>query len=164
MTELDYSKLGLKVGLEIHQQLNTSHKLFCNCDTSLNETFHASLERYLRPSFSELGEVDIAALFEWQKGKKYVYKLPKNSCLVECDEEPPHLINEEALGIVTAIALSLHSTLVDEVYVMRKIVIDGSNTSGFQRTAIIALGGYIEVDGNKIGIQTIALEEDASRK
>lgn len=164
MTELDYSKLGLKVGLEIHQQLNTSHKLFCNCDTSLNETFHVSLERYLRPSFSELGEVDIAALFEWKKDKKYVYKLPKNSCLVECDEEPPHLIDEEALGIVTAIALSLHSTLVDEVYVMRKIVIDGSNTSGFQRTAIIALGGYIEVDGNKIGIQTISLEEDASRK
>ncbi|BFH74319.1 Glu-tRNA(Gln) amidotransferase subunit GatE [Sulfurisphaera javensis] len=164
MTELDYSKLGLKVGLEIHQQLNTSHKLFCNCPTTLSEDFHTQLERYLRPSFSELGEVDIAALFEWQKGKKYIYRVPPSSCLVECDEEPPHIIDDEALGIAVAVSLALHSTLVDEVYVMRKIVIDGSNTSGFQRTAIISLGGYIEVDNQKIGIQTLALEEDASRK
>ena len=164
MTEFDYSKLGLKVGLEIHQQLDTQHKLFCNCPTSLTEEHHTQLERYLRPSFSELGEVDIAALFEWQKGKKYIYRVSRNSCLVECDEEPPHLIDEEALGIAVAISLALHATLVDEVYVMRKIVIDGSNTSGFQRTAIIAMGGYIDDNGQKIGIQTIALEEDASRK
>lgn len=164
MTELDYNKLGLKVGLEIHQQLNTKHKLFCDCPTILSEEYHTQLERYLRPSFSELGEIDIAALFEWQKGKKYVYRIPFNSCLVECDEEPPHLINEEALGIAVAISLALHSTLVDEVYVMRKIVIDGSNTSGFQRTAIVSLGGYIEDNGQRIGIQTLALEEDASRK
>ncbi|BAB66303.1 Glu-tRNA(Gln) amidotransferase subunit GatE [Sulfurisphaera tokodaii] len=164
MTELDYSKIGLKVGLEIHQQLNTAHKLFCECPTTLHEEYHTQLERYLRPSFSELGEIDIAALFEWQKGKKYVYRVPPNSCLVECDEEPPHIIDEEALSIAVAVSLALHSTLVDEVYVMRKIVIDGSNTSGFQRTAIISLGGYIEDNGQRIGIQTIALEEDAARK
>ena len=164
MTELDYSKLGLKVGLEIHQQLNTQHKLFCNCPTILTEEYHTQLERYLRPSFSELGEVDVAALFEWQKGKKYVYRVSQNSCLVECDEEPPHIIDDEALGIAVAISLALHSTLVDEVYVMRKIVIDGSNTSGFQRTAIISMGGFVDDNGEKIGIQTLALEEDASRK
>lgn len=164
MTELDYIKLGLKVGLEIHQQLNTQHKLFCNCPTNLSEEYQTQLERYLRPSFSEMGEVDIAALFEWQKGKRYVYRVSQNSCLVECDEEPPHIIDEEALGIATAISIALHATLVDEVYVMRKIVIDGSNTSGFQRTAIISMGGYIEVEGQKIGIQTLALEEDAAKK
>lgn len=164
MTELDYSKLGLKVGLEIHQQLNSHNKLFCNCSTELTENYHYTLERYLRPSFSELGEVDVAALFEWQKGKKYVYQVSNNSCLVECDEEPPHPLNEEALAIALAIAMALNSTIVDEVYVMRKIVIDGSNTTGFQRTAIIGLGGYIDVEGERIGIQTIAIEEDAARK
>jgi glutamyl-tRNA(Gln) amidotransferase subunit E len=164
MTELDYSKLGLKVGLEIHQQLNSHNKLFCNCSTELTENYHYTLERYLRPSFSELGEVDVAALFEWQKGKKYVYQVSNNSCLVECDEEPPHPLNEEALAIALAIAMALSSTIVDEVYVMRKIVIDGSNTTGFQRTAIIGIGGYIDVEGERIGIQTIAIEEDAARK
>ena len=164
MTELDYSKLGLKVGLEIHQQLNSHNKLFCKCSTELTENYHYTLERYLRPSFSELGEVDVAALFEWQKGKKYVYQVSNSSCLVECDEEPPHPLNEEALAIALAIAMALNSTIVDEVYVMRKIVIDGSNTTGFQRTAIIGLGGYIDVEGERIGIQTIAIEEDAARK
>ncbi|MCS7111298.1 MAG: hypothetical protein RMI45_08715, partial [Ignisphaera sp.] len=31
----DYRALGLRVGLEIHQQLNTRHKLFCSCPTSM---------------------------------------------------------------------------------------------------------------------------------
>jgi len=53
---------------------------------------------------------------------------------------------------------------LDEIHVMRKEVIDGSNITGFQRTAIIALGGYIDFEGEKFGIETITLEEDASRK
>lgn len=61
-------------------------------------------------------------------------------------------------------ALALNSTPIDEIYVMRKIVIDGSNTSGFQRTAIVSLGGFIEDKEGKVGIQTIAVEEDAARK
>lgn len=162
--EIDYKKIGLKVGLEIHQQLNTLHKLFCNCPTTLSDEYKFTLDRYLRPVSSELGEIDIAALFEWEKGKKYVYQVSSSSCLVECDEEPPHLINDETLEIALAISMGLHSTIVDEVYVMRKIVIDGSNTSGFQRTAIVALGGYVEDGNEKIGIQTIAVEEDAARK
>ena len=160
---IDYNKLGLKVGLEIHQQLNTSHKLFCNCSTNLKEDYKLTLERYLRPALSELGEVDVAALFEWKKGKKYVYRIPiTTSCLVEADEEPPHAINEEALKIALAIAIALNSNIVDEIYVMRKIVIDGSNTTGFQRTAIVALGGMLKDEG--VTIQTIAVEEDAARK
>ena len=166
----DPRELGLKVGLEIHQQLNTRHKLFCGCPTELihEETGHEVDEfiRQLRPTRSELGEVDIAALFEWRKGRLYHYHAPRESvCLVEADEEPPHELNREALLIGLAVALALKSSPVDEVYVMRKIVIDGSNTTGFQRTAIISLGGEIEIpSGKKIGIQTIAIEEDAARK
>jgi len=168
VTKYDPRKLGLKVGLEIHQQLDTKHKLFCDCPTELVERppeKHAFARR-LRPTRSELGEVDIAALFEWRKGRIYEYYAPGEcSCLVEADEEPPHELNRDALVIGLSIALALNSKPVDEVHVMRKIVIDGSNTTGFQRTAIIALGGHIELpSGKKIRIQTIAIEEDAARK
>jgi glutamyl-tRNA(Gln) amidotransferase subunit E len=52
---------------------------------------------------------------------------------------------------------------MDEVHVMRKIVIDGSNTSGFQRTMLVASGGHLDVAGKKVGVQSICLEEDASK-
>jgi glutamyl-tRNA(Gln) amidotransferase subunit E len=167
-SKIDVRELGLRAGLEIHQQLDTSRKLFCSCPTHLvkeNEP-HDEFVRQLRPTRSELGEVDIAALFEWRKGRLYHYHAPRSvSCLVEADEEPPHEINREAVVIGAAMALAFGSTIVDEVYVMRKIVIDGSNTTGFQRTAIIALGGAVSLpSGKKVGIQSIAVEEDAARK
>ncbi|MCE4606965.1 MAG: Glu-tRNA(Gln) amidotransferase subunit GatE [Desulfurococcales archaeon] len=165
--KLDYRELGLKVGLELHQQLATTHKLFCGCpaELALEDEAEDRFIRKLRPTRSELGEIDPAALFEWKKGRKYIYDAPINhSCLVEADEEPPHPLNREALLVTLGFALSLGSKPVNEVYTMRKIVIDGSNTSGFQRTALVALGGSIEVEGKNIGIQTVVLEEDASRK
>ncbi|QKQ99362.1 Glu-tRNA(Gln) amidotransferase subunit GatE [Metallosphaera tengchongensis] len=161
----EYEKLGLRVGLEIHQQLNTGHKLFCDCPTLLDETDGGKLERYLRPVVSELGQVDTAAFFEWEKGKRFLYQIPqKSSCLVECDEEPPHPMNKDALALGVAMTLAFNGQPIDEIFVMRKVVIDGSNTSGFQRTAIVGLGGRVkDVDGD-ISIQTVAIEEDAARK
>jgi glutamyl-tRNA(Gln) amidotransferase subunit E len=83
---------------------------------------------------------------------------------VELDEEPPHRLSDEAIDIGTTITLMLNAHPVDEVHVMRKIVIDGSNTTGFQRSCIIALGGELKVDHQHIQLQTICLEEDAARK
>lgn len=167
MGKLNYKELGLKVGLEIHQQLNTEHKLFCGCPTKLapHETPRREIVRYLKVSKSEIGGVDPAAAYEIQKGRKIIYAVPEgHACLVEMDEEPPHEVNRDALAITVAIARALNSDLVDEIQFMRKIVVDGSNTTGFQRTAIVAIGGHIKVDGREVGIQTIALEEDAARK
>lgn len=166
MTRVNYKEVGLKVGLEIHVQLDTEKKLFCPCPTRpLRSGSQVVFQRYLRPAKSEVGEVDPAALLEWKKGKTYLYTAPINqSCLVEADEEPPHPMNEEALLVALAVAKALNMRTVDEVHVMRKIVIDGSNVSGFQRTALIAFNGYIVVEDKKIGIQTLCLEEDAAKK
>lgn len=163
--QIDYNKIGLKVGLEIHRQLDTKRKLFCDCPTEAREEGREIIfTRWLREAQSELGEVDPAAVFEAKKRKKIVYHGDdKSVCLVEMDEEPPHDLNQEAVEIALTISLLLNSKPVDEIHVMRKIVIDGSNTTGFQRTCIVALGGWIEVGGKKIPIQTICLEEDAAK-
>ncbi|WP_456371676.1 Glu-tRNA(Gln) amidotransferase subunit GatE [Methanocaldococcus sp.] len=164
--EIDYEKIGLKVGLEIHQQLNTKRKLFCHCPTILRDDEpDGEIVRVLRPSLSEMGEVDRAALIEARKGKKYIYQYYNDTtCLVELDEEPPHLPSEEALKIALEVALLMNMSIVDVAYVMRKIVIDGSNTSGFQRTIFLARDGYIETSEGKVGITSLCLEEDAARK
>ena len=163
---INYESVGLKVGLEIHRQLNTKCKLFCNCPTKLSAGKpEITFIRRLRPTQSELGEFDPAALFEFQKGKLIVYEADKEtSCLVEFDEEPPHDLNLEAVEVALQVAILLNSNPVNEIHVMRKIVIDGSNTCGFQRTCIVALGGFLNVDSKRIPIQAICLEEDAARK
>jgi glutamyl-tRNA(Gln) amidotransferase subunit E len=164
--EIDYEKVGLKVGLEIHQQLNTSAKLFCSCKPELfKEEPEITFLRGLRPTQSELGQVDPAAYFEFQKGVKTLYEANRaTSCLVEMDEEPPHPLNPEAVETVLTVALMMKAEPVDEIHVMRKTVIDGSNTTGFQRTCVIALNGEIMVGEKTIPIQHAGLEEDAARK
>jgi len=164
--EVNYEKLGLKVGLEIHQQLDTKAKLFCRCKTEL---FKGEPEitflRRLRPTQSELGQIDPAAYFEFQKGVKILYEANhETSCLVEMDEEPPHPLNMEAVETALTVALMLNAKPVDEIHVMRKTVIDGSNTTGFQRTCVIALNGQIKIGEKTIPIQHVSLEEDAARK
>ncbi len=161
---MDYQALGLKVGLEIHQQLLT-HKLFCACASRLSdEDGGIRFQRRLRPTQSELGEVDAAAIEEARRHLTFVYEATSNSCLVEADEEPPHHPNEEALDIALEISLLLGAKPVREVDFMRKLVIDGSNTAGFQRSALVSLDGAIQVNGKRIGVPTILLEEDAARK
>jgi glutamyl-tRNA(Gln) amidotransferase subunit E len=164
--EVDYEKTGLKVGIEIHQQLNTSAKLFCNCKPELfKEEPETTFLRRLRPTQSELGQTDPAAFFEFQKGVEILYEANNaTSCLVEMDEEPPHQLNREAVDTVLAAALMMKCKPVDEVHVMRKTVIDGSNTTGFQRTCVIALDGEIRVGEKTVPIQHASLEEDAARK
>jgi len=161
--ELNYKELGLKVGLEIHRQLDTK-KLFSPVPSELHEEVDFTFQRRLRPTMSELGEIDQAALEEFKKGKTYVYEGNyKFSDLVYMDEEPPHMPDEEALRVALQIAYLLNATPVDEVHFMRKIVIDGSNVSGFQRTAIIAMNGKVDTPWGSVGIPTICLEEDAAR-
>jgi glutamyl-tRNA(Gln) amidotransferase subunit E len=164
--ELDYEKIGLKVGLEIHQQLNTSTKLFCSCKPALfKEEPEITFLRRLRPTQSELGQVDPAAFFEFQKGVKILYEANNaTSCLVEMDEEPPHALNKEAVETVLTAALMMNAKLVGEIHVMRKTVIDGSNTTGFQRTCVVAMNGEIKVGEKTVPIQHASLEEDAARK
>jgi glutamyl-tRNA(Gln) amidotransferase subunit E len=164
MSKLEIDKIGLKVGLEIHQQLSTNKKLFCNCSSTETDEFTFKFSRKLRASKSELGKYDPAAIFESTKSKKMIYYSNSSSCcLVEQDEEPPHELDSEAKKIAILIASSLKSNIYSEVYPMRKMVIDGSNTSGFQRTMLISQGGYLNVEGKKIGVQSICLEEDAAK-
>ncbi len=162
---LDYRTLGLICGIEIHQQLDTASKLFCGCPTKIREIEDSDFEffRYLRPARSELGEVDRAALEEVLVSRRFLYKTYDTTCLVEADEEPPSEINPEALEISLIIARLLRMNIVDEVHTMRKTVIDGSNTSGFQRTAYIGSNGYIETSQGKVGMGILCLEEEAAR-
>lgn len=153
----------MKAGLEVHQQLATG-KLFCACPTELSETVTRTVERRLRATGGENHTVDAAAAFQAARNLTYRYEATPTSCLVELDEEPPHALDPEALDVALTMALLLGARPLDEVEVMRKIVVDGSNTSGFQRTALVAVDGHVDVGGKSYTVPTICLEEDAARK
>lgn len=162
MTQLNYKELGLKCGIEIHQQLE-GKKLFCDCKTEIRKgSPDFKVTRRLRASAGEEGRVDQAALHEQKKQKYFVYNCYNDiTCDVELDEEPPHPVNQNALKTCLQVAKMLNCKIVDEIQVMRKTVIDGSNTSGFQRTMLIGMNGFIEVGENKITIESVCLEEEA---
>ncbi|BAI60190.1 glutamyl-tRNA(Gln) amidotransferase subunit E [Methanocella paludicola SANAE] len=163
---LDYAKLGLKAGLEIHQQLATGHKLYCCCPPMDRDAKDSNFEffRYLRARESELGEVDRAAAEQAMARKKFLYKTYDTTCLVENDEEPPRPLNPQALDVALKASLMLNMMPVDEVFTMRKIVVDGSNTTGFQRTCFVSSGGFLETASGRVGVDTLCLEEDAASK
>ena len=160
---MDYKKIGLVAGIEIHQQLDTTEKLFCSCPTSLRATADHSGEffRYLRATESEMGEIDRAAKEEMKRERKFRYYTYDTTCLVENDEEPPAPLNGEALSVCLTIAKMFSMTPIPQIHTMRKLVIDGSNTSGFQRTALVAMNGSLP-DGGRI--ETICLEEEAAQR
>ena len=161
---MEKSIIELKCGLEVHQQLDTN-KLFCNCPSVIRQDEpEIVINRKLHPVAGESGEVDIAAEFESLKNLTFEYQgYDDNTCLVEYDESPPHQINEQALKIALQISLLLNCEILPYTQIMRKTVIDGSNTSGFQRTVLIARNGYLETKYGRVGIQSICLEEDAAR-
>ena len=164
MAEIDFEKIGLKVGLEIHQQLNTNKKLFCKCRPIESNEYTEKFSRRLRTAKSELGKSDIASEFEYYKKKKFKYYTnSQSSCLVEKDEEPPHDLDHDAKKISLLISSMLESKIFSEIHVMRKTVIDGSNTTGFQRTMLVSQGGNLKVNGKNIGVQAVCLEEDAAK-
>ncbi|WP_312908989.1 Glu-tRNA(Gln) amidotransferase subunit GatE [Natronosalvus caseinilyticus] len=164
--DYDYEALGLVAGLEIHQQLDTATKLFCACPTDLREPEESArrFTRYLHPTRSELGELDEAALEESRVEREFTYLAYDSTCLVEEDDEPPHRLDEEALETALEVAQLMDMTPVDQANVMRKIVVDGSNTSGFQRSTLVATGGSIETTAGDVGIEDMMLEEESAQR
>ncbi|SEO73517.1 glutamyl-tRNA(Gln) amidotransferase subunit E [Halogranum amylolyticum] len=164
MSEYDYEELGLVAGLEIHQQLDTATKLYCQCPTARREPEETTrtFTRYLHPTKSELGEIDDAALEESRVDREFEYLAFDTTCLVEEDDEPPHHIDDEALDVAMQIATMLEMSVVDQAHVMRKLVVDGSNTSGFQRTALVGQEGQIETSDGPVGVEDLLLEEESA--
>ena len=154
----------LRIGLEVHIQLNTG-KLFCRCSQNPGESGKLfQFTRLLRPTLSELGKMDIAAEYEMERDRIFTYDATENTCLVEYDEEPPHSMDEDAVKASVIMSLALHCNTVENISTMRKVVVDGSNTSGFQRTAIIGFDGYLDTSRGRVRISTVCLEEDSARK
>ena len=165
--DIDYKSIGFKCGLEIHQALDTG-KLFCNCSSALIEKGEfTEIKRHLRPVAGETGTVDASARFESLRKRNFIYHAYKGeACLVEMDAEPPHDINEKAKKTALLFAMLLNMDIPDEIHVMRKTVTDGSATSGFQRTALVATGNdksYLDTSKGKVYLENMSLEEDASK-
>ncbi len=168
----DYDTLGFMAGLEVHQQLLTRSKLFCRCPAGQYVDHHdAEVLRHMRPTLSELGEYDGTALMEFKTQKEIVYLLERGTvCTYEIDDTPPFEIDDEAVRIAIELAEVLGMNLVSELHVMRKQYLDGSIPTGFQRTAMVALGGAIPLTIPELGIdrelhlRQLSLEEDSCRE
>jgi glutamyl-tRNA(Gln) amidotransferase subunit E len=162
----DYAEMGLMSGLEVHQQLQTSRKLFCRCPAGrYSNAYDAEILRHMRPTLSELGEYDGTALMEFKTRKEILYRLNKESvCTYEMDDAPPFEMDPEALEIAMGISLLLELQPVGEVHVIRKQYLDGSIPTGFQRTAILGVQGGIPVKGREVSVLQLSIEEDSCRE
>ena len=166
MRDEDYSLIGFKSGLEVHQQLLTTKKLFCRCPARCySDKYDAEMLRHMRPTLSELGEYDGTALMEFKTKKEIIYQIQHDTvCTYEMDDTPPFELNDEALDIALELALLYKSNLVDEIHISRKQYLDGSIPAGFQRTTIVAVNGSLPYKNREIGVLQVGLEEDACRE
>ncbi|WP_144798593.1 Glu-tRNA(Gln) amidotransferase subunit GatE [Halorubrum depositum] len=164
--EYDHEELGLVAGLEIHQQLDTETKLFCDSPTTERDPADAEREitRRLHPTKSELGELDDAAMEESRVDREFTYLAYDTTCLVEEDDEPPRRVDDEALSVALQIGDLLDVSVVDQAHVMRKLVIDGSNTSGFQRSILLGQEGEIETSEGRVSVVDLMLEEESAKR
>ena len=167
-TQADYDRIGFMSGLEVHQQLKTSKKLFCNCPSGIYQTsdnFDAEIVRHMRPTLSELGEYDGTALMEFKTKKNIIYRINNDTaCTYEIDDTPPFPINREALEYALQISLLSKLSIVGEVHITRKQYLDGSIPTGFQRTAILGVEGEIQLKKKKVRLIQLSIEEDACRE
>ena len=170
INSLNPQQLGFMCGLEIHQQLKTGKlhsreegKLFDytidNIPSNLTRT-----KRKLRAASGEGGKIDIAARFETKRNRSFIYVQSPNSGLIELDDQPPLEHDKDAVDISLMISAMLNAHPVETLQAMRKTVVDGSNTSGFQRTTLISTHGNLVTNAGKVGISVICLEEDSARK
>jgi len=166
MTPADYAAVGFMSGLEVHQQLLTSRKLFCRCPAGRYSTLYdAEILRHMRPTLSELGEYDGTALMEFKTRKEIVYRINRETvCTYEMDDTPPFELNEEALDIALGIGSLYGCSMVDEIHIARKQYLDGSIPTGFQRTTIVGVEGSIPYKDRTIRIIQLGLEEDSCRE
>ena len=167
---LDPVALGFMCGLEIHQQLATDKlhsrmpsELFDYKIDEIPADWNRS-KRKLRASEGEGGRKDVAARFEQRRNRSFEYVQTPNAGLIELDESPPEGHDTDAVDVVLTMAAMMDAKPIPSLQAMRKTVVDGSNTSGFQRTTLVATGGSIETDSGSVGVDLISLEEDSARK
>ena len=166
----DTEQLGFMCGIEVHQQLATG-KLHSRQPSELFDVTIDSVPedwpryaRRLRLASGEGGKIDVAARFEKRRNRSFVYIQSPNSGLIELDESPPLSHDSDALDVALTVSAMLGAKPVGAVQTMRKTVVDGSNTSGFQRTSLISTDGTLKTDTGDVGIDVLCLEEDSARK
>ena len=157
MTPEDYAAVGVRCGLEVHRQLVTRTKLFCRCPAGrYSYEYDTEILRHMRPTLSELGEYDGTALMEKKTHKNIHYQIHHDTvCTYEFDDTPPFFIADDALDAAIELALLLRLNLVSELHIARKQYLDGSIPTGFQRTTILGVNGWIPYKSRKIGIRQL---------